>query len=214
MSAGRRIRPILGLDRFSSIDVLLRAWAIYNGLGSDPQRYPSPTPTLSDLKGQIDVFENAEQAAGARTVGAVAVRNLERSKLVGMLEGERFYVQSRCDMVPREEAIVMVTTAGMFVASWAAYTKAMLTARPGPAAGTVILDANVSQLVGAQSRRCLFHWQWTLDGGQTFIDAMPTLVGKTVIAQLPSNATVGFRVTTSHKGVLGEWTQLVTALVP
>jgi hypothetical protein len=98
-----------------------------------------------------------------------------------------------------------------------AYTKLLLVLRNGAEKGTVVCDANVGLLVGAGAKHPyaarFFGWEYTLDGGETFVTAPITAHGKTVLTGLPPLTVVGVRVNITILGVTSAWSDVATILV-
>ena len=207
-----RVRAILNIDPNRTASVLTTAHAVNNGMAADPKLFLAPVPPLATLEAQITTVDDAEQLAVTRAKGAIATRNLQRRILVGMLETERSYVQTLCD-TSQEKAIAIVEAAGMVVAKVPIRSDPVLKVTVGLQSGTMVLDANVTALVGKTGKKAFFNWQWTTDGGSTFHDAPSTPHGKTMIASLTPLTMVGFRVSVTTVNGPGEWSQVVTALV-
>lgn len=214
MSTFHRVRPILRLNRSSTADVLQRAYAVYQGLSS-AERFPDPSPSPGEIKDQTEALEQAEKNVKTGIKGATAIRNAARSKLVSTLDGARAYVQKLCDVASPPDATVLAQSAGMFVAAQPLPYKPILAVTPGPTSGSAALDANAGMLLGGRKGRVrVFHWQWTADGGKAFHDATATPFAKTVITDLPPLSTIGFRVRVAVAGGLGDWSQVVSVLIP
>jgi hypothetical protein len=184
-----------------------------SGMSADTTRFSAPNPPLATLQAQIVKVEDANKQARAHVHGAVRVRNLERNRLVSMLETECAYVKTLCDASP-EEASLIIQAAGLASAAFPTYEKPLLKVVRGAAPGTVKLAAAVSLLMGGRNRKSrFFNWQWTTDGGQTFHDAPSTSTSKTMIANLTPLTTVGFRVKITTAMGPGEWSPSVSILV-
>jgi predicted phage tail protein len=86
--------------------------------------------------------------------------------------------------------------------------KRAFAAKPGPTAGSAIVTA-----VNA-GERSAYEWQYSTDGGKTWVTAPSTIQGKTTIAGLPSGTTVQFRyLAVTPKGGQGDWSAAVSLLV-
>ena len=63
-------------------------------------------------------------------------------------------------------------------------------------------------------RKTFFNWQYTADGGKTFVTLPSTPRARTTVSGLTALSTYGFRVSvTNSDGVAGEWSQIVSFLV-
>ena len=68
-------------------------------------------------------------------------------------------------------------------------------------------------IVKAVDRRASYEWQYSLDGGKTWLQAPGTLKAQTVIGGLPVGATVAFRFRAITKKGEGDWSQAVSLVV-
>lgn len=209
-----RVRVALGASPKSTVSVTDAGHAIHNGMGKDLVLYAAPVPSLVVLAAQIVKVEVAEQLALTRAKGAAPARNVERALLFGMLETECAYVQTLCDAAPGpEQAISIVTGAGMSVARVPLHTDPILGVQLGTPSGSVDLDANAAELVGRTGKKAFFNWQFTTDGGKSFNNVPSTPHAKTEIGGLTPLTMVGFRVNvTTTKGTT-EWSQVVSILI-
>ena len=213
MTTPIRIRAALSIPKSKVPAVLTQAKAIYNGLGANTALFPSPNPSLAFLLGQIQALDTAQQATLTKTKGTAAVRNTKRDALVTSLESERMYVQSLCDANP-EQAVAIITAAGMAVAKLPVHDKPVLQAKPGSASGSVVLVANAGLLVGkGVSKKSTFNWQSSTDGGKTWNSAPSTPLASTEITGLPAMTVVSFRVAATVSKTTGAWSQVITLLV-
>ena len=114
-------------------------------------------------------------------------------------------------------AALIIQNAGLLVAGDTAHRKELLTLELGVQPGSVICDANVSLLVRAGGHKPRGHrflsWEYTLDGGTTFLSAGSTPGCKTVLENLPRLTVVGARVRLASRAGSGAWTDVVTILV-
>ena len=63
------------------------------------------------------------------------------------------------------------------------------------------------------SRRASYEWQYSTDGGKTWLDAPSTLRAKTTIVGLPPGTTVQFRSMSVTKAGESDWSQTIALLV-
>ena len=79
--------------------------------------------------------------------------------------------------------------------------------------GTVLIEAT-TLLLDSTTRRKMYNWEFTTDGGATYSPMPSTPIAKTSISGLTPLTTVGFRVSvTVGKQPRGEWSQMVSILV-
>lgn len=213
MNTPNRTRVVLKLSRKKAPGVLEKAKAIHNALDADKATFATPNPPLAVLLTQIQDLDTAQQATSTKAKGTVAVRNVKLEIVVTSLESERMYVQTLCDANP-EQAVAIGTRAAMAIARSPAHSKAMLQAKAGSQPGSVMLLANAGLLVGKRSsRRVVFNWQLSADGGKTWTGAPATPLASTEIQGLTPMTTYAFRVCATVSRVTGEWSQAVSILV-
>ena len=208
-----RLRAVLGLDKSNTLVLLAQAKAIHNALNANLTLFPALSPPLSTLAEQIDALDAAEQAVSTHTKGTAAVRDAKRDILIASLESIRAQVQVIADASP-EQAAIIITAAGMKIASSPAHAKPLLAAKLGKQAGSVRLRANASLLTaGKGSKKTSFNWQYSPDGGKTWISAASTPLATTIVEDLTPLTTYGFRVSVTDSDGPGEWSQAVNLLV-
>jgi hypothetical protein len=141
-----------------------------------------------------------------RAKGAVATRNEKRAALVSLLEQLRAYVQARADASPENGASI-IESAGMAVRKVATHAARTFTAKAGAVSGSVTLYAK------SVGDRAAYMWEYSTDGGKTWIATPVTLQAKTTISGLTPGATVQFRYQPVSKTGEGDWSQTVLLLV-
>ncbi|HEX3345261.1 MAG TPA: hypothetical protein VHS09_11845, partial [Polyangiaceae bacterium] len=161
---------------------------------------PALTAAVLDL-------QNAETVALSRTKGAVTVRNEKRTVLVGLLQQLRGYVQGVADATP-ENAASIIQSAGLAVRKVPTHAPRTFAARQGTVSGAAKIVA-----VSAGPRSS-YDWEYSIDGGKTWVAAPSTIQAKTSVAGLPAGTTVLFRYrAVTAKGGQGDWTQPTGLLV-
>ena len=94
------------------------------------------------------------------------------------------------------------------------YAKPILAAKQGPEAGAVILAANARALTGGSQRKHFFNWQYSADGGKTWVAMPSTPKAKTTLDGLTPLTTYELRVSvTTSDGTTGAWSQTFAFLV-
>jgi hypothetical protein len=169
--------------------------------------FPAPAPTLVAVATAIDELELAEKAALSRVKGAVATRNEKRAVLLGLLKQLRAYVQGIAD-ADATNGPGIIESAGLAVRKTATRQPRVFAAKPGPLSG-------VAKLVAASAGpRSSFEWEYSTDGGKTWIAAPATVQAKTEVPGLTPGATVQFRYrTVTPKAGQGDWSQAVQLLI-
>jgi hypothetical protein len=208
-----RYRAVFGVVLTKVDEVVDRATAMDIGMGSDTTTYAAPNPPLPAFKTLIANVTTAQGVVKTRAVGAAATRNVQLQLLIGGMESERLYIQTLADG-NTSNAIKIIQNAGLVVAAAPGGTKLMLMLRNGPQSGSVICDANVGLLVGTGAKHPyaarFFGWQYTTNGGTSFITAPTTANGKTLITGLTPLTLVGVRVNITILGVTSEWSDVAT----
>jgi hypothetical protein len=168
--------------------------------------FPTPAPTLAAVTAAIDALANAETTALTRAKGAAAVRNEKLTALVALLRQLVRYVQNVAD-VSAENGTSIIESAGMSVKKAAVRKPRVFGAATGPVSGSAKLVAPSS------GQRASYEWQYSVDGGKTWVVAPVTLQAKTTILGLTPGATVTFRYRGVTKTGEGDWSQLITFIV-
>lgn len=215
MATVNRARAKLKMNKRKTSSVLATAKGMCNAIEAHPAVFASPNPPIGAIRSQIVVVDDAETLVGTKVKGAAAARNVQRGILVGMMEAEVVYVQGVADKsATPDQAVSTVEAAGLSVAIVPQRTKAILAVKQGPTEGTVGLEAFAAKLAGNGKKKTFFNWQYTADGGNTFVNLPSTPKSKTTLANLEVLRTYGFRVSvTDSNGIAGPWSQVVTFLV-
>lgn len=187
-------------------DVILYATNIVQKITNNPS-FPTPTPTIAALTAAVSDLHTAETAALSRSKGAATVRNDKLATLVSLLQQLRGYAQSIADATP-ENGAAIIESAGLAVRKIAAHGKRAFAATPGALTGSAVVTAATA------GPRSSYEWQYSTDGGKTWVFAPATTQGKTAVAGLPSGTTVQFRyLAVTPKGGQGDWSPAVSLLV-
>jgi hypothetical protein len=173
------------------------AIGIVKGMTGNPS-FPSPTPPLATVTQAIDDLQAAETAALARAKGAVATRNEKRTALIQLLQQLRTHIQSVADAAP-ENAPSIIQSAGIAVKKTPVRPKRVFAAKPGAVSGTVKL------VTDSAARRASYEWEYSTDGGKTWVAMPSTLQTKTNLSGLTPGATVVFRYRALTKTGEGDW---------
>jgi cell pole-organizing protein PopZ len=181
------------------------AQSVVTAMTGNPS-YPSPAPTLAAVTAGITALQSAEALALARTKGAVEARNNKRADLVTLLQQLRGYIQTVAD-ADVETAATVIRSAGIAVRKAPARKARVFDAVQGAASGSAKL------LAASAGRRASYEWQYSTDGGKTWLIAPATLQAKTTVTGLTPGATVEFRYRAVTKTGEGNWSQTVQLIV-
>ncbi len=206
----------LGEKKTNVPRVIVRAQAMSSGFAAHTADYPALSPSLTAFNGLLLNLVSAQQLVPNRTVGVATARDVDRDLLWSAMKSECAYVQSLASASPAR-GLSLIENAGLVAVTRTLVTKALLALKLGAQPGTVLCNANLSLLVGTgtakpNQKRCLL-WQYTLDGGKTFVSAGSTPGCKILLTGLPSLTVVGVRVCLQNMDGIGAWSQVVTIVV-
>jgi hypothetical protein len=168
--------------------------------------FPTPTPPLATLSSAIGDLQVAQAAAIARTAGAATTRNEKRAALVMLLRQLRAYVQVVADATP-ENGPSIIQSAGLAVRKTPTKAARAFAATQGAVSGSAKITAVVA------ARRASYEWQYSLDGGKTWIAVAGTLKASTTVTGLPVGTAAQFRYRAITKAGEGDWSQAVVLVV-
>jgi hypothetical protein len=199
-------RPIATLNLPKKVPALLTyAQGIVNAVTGN-KSLPAPTPTLAAVQTAITELSTAETATLSRQKGAVIVRNEKRAVLVALLQQLRAYAQAIADATP-ENGGSIIASAGMALRRPIVRPARVFAAKPSGITGSVKLVAP------SAARRSSYEWEYSPDGGVTWVTAPPSLQATTVVTGLKAGTTVQFRYRPVVKTGGENWSQTVTLLV-
>ena len=187
-------------------DVILYANNIVQKMTNNPS-FPTPTPSIAVLTAAVSDLHSAETAALSRAKGSATVRNDKLTTLVSLLQQLGGYVQGVADATP-ENGAAIIESAGLPVRKIPAPAKRAFAVKPGALSG----QAKVTAV--SAGPRSSYEWQYSTDGGKTWVFAPATTQGKTTITGLPAGTTVQFRyLAVTPKGGQGDWSPALSLLV-
>lgn len=191
-------RPVLAL--------IALAKAIGAALAAHPGLFPSPVPSLAKLASDTTALDNAQAVVATRVKGSVEARNAARVTLVATLNALRAYVQTVCDADPAN-APTTAQNAGMSTRPPPSHNKPALSAKPNPkTSGSVDVSAKVTA-------KGSHEWQFSTDGGKTYVSCPPTTQAKTTITGLTPGSTVLVRHRAVTKTGPDNWGDPVSLVV-
>ena len=205
-----RILVILGLKKRNYPHLLARAWAIYNAFLAKPALFVTINVAL--LLTKIQALDTAQKAIATKALGTIPARNLAAAALTTSLETARALVQELVDAKP-DQATFIIESAAMLSSTVRTFTKAILAATQAQPGGLVHLVANVGVLTADIKGRVFFNWEYSIDGGKTWIAAPSTPHGDTSLAGLTPMVTYSFRTCVTARNNTTPWSQAVTLLV-
>ena len=186
-------------------DLISYATGVVHGMTSNPA-FPAPQPTLAALSAAVSDLQTAETVALTKAKGSATARNDKRAVLVSLLQQVRGYVQMVADATP-ENGATIIQSAGLPVRKMPTHSARVFTAKQGAVSGT----AKVYAVTAA--RRASYEWQYSTDGGKTWISAPATLQAKATFTGLAAGSTAMFRYKAVTKAGEGDWSQPAALLV-
>ena len=164
--------------------------------------FPSPTPKLATVSSDLDALEAAEVTAQSRAKGTAATRDLKKKAVDDDLMALKACVQAFVNQSSPESALAIIQSAGMSVRPYTARQKAVLAALMTQIPGQVELRAK------AVGKHAAYEWQYSADGGKTWIAIGTTTDADTTVSGLTVGTTYLFRFRATVKKTTGDWTQL------
>ena len=199
-------RSIVSLALPKTVPALITyAEQVVKAMTNNPS-FTTPSPALAVISRAIDDLQAAEAAALSRTKGAVQARNDKRNALVKLLETLKTYVQNVAD-TNNETAPTVIKSAGLAIRKSPTRKPHTFTVLEGAISGSVKISTP-----SAATRSC-YMWQYSADGGKTWVEVPATLQAKTTITGLPAGTTVQFRYRAVTKTGQGDWSAPVAFLV-
>ncbi len=199
-----RQRASLKLPR-SVLGVLAKARAIVAAMTGNPA-FPAPDPTLEEVQAAIDEAHDAQIVTYSRALGSVAGRDEKVNELVSLLQSLRAYVQKMAD-ANSEGAAAIIESAGLHVHKSTAYAKPRFHVEDGRVSGSVKVTAE------SVPGQVFYEWQYSVDGGQTWIDLPTTVRSKTIVSGLTPTRVVSFRYRSGTRKGTSDWSQTMAIMV-
>jgi len=168
--------------------------------------FPNPSPALAVFLQVIADLQTAQTAALARTKGTVITRDEKKVALATLLQQLKGYVQTIAD-ANVENGASIIASAGFAVRKSATRVPRVFAAKPGKVSGTAALVA------APAAKRSAYEWEYSTDGGKTWVVTPSTLPAKTTIVGLTPGATVVFRYRAVTKTGEGDWSQSVSLII-
>jgi hypothetical protein len=168
--------------------------------------FPTPSPTLAVITQAINDLQAAEAAAISRQKGAVQARNDKRTALVKLLELFKAYVQTVAD-ANNDTAPTVIKSAGLAVRKTPVRKPHTFEIKQGTTSGSVKIST-----VSAGPRSA-YDWQYSTDGGKTWLAMLSTVQAKTTLLGLTAGTTVMFRYRTITKTGVSDWVAPVSFFV-
>lgn len=210
----RRLRAVFGIDTEDVDKLVDLAIAIVAAMKKAQSTYSAPNPPLSVLESQIEDVVSLKPLVRNKTPGASATLRKKRLVLLGSLESERLYVQTLADAAPsQEDAMAIIQNAALKVGEAPVYARGALEIKQGQLSGSVDLAAHYRLLVDKPKGRRNFIWEYSTNGGQTWIRSATTPLANHTIANLPPLTVCEFRVALHDRNGQSAWSPVVSFIV-
>ena len=195
--------------------VVSRAKAMYAAIFTAIVLFPAPPVAAAAFLAMIDALGAAQAAITAQTKGLRAVRDVKLDDLWTAMWSLRTYVQALANALSHDDAVSLIEAAGLLVAGVAHPAKPVLQARLTTTPGLVELLANARILLGGKGRtkRTLFMWQISADGGQNWTSLPSTPYASTEVGGLKLMTEYRFRVAVVIAKTQGDWSQEIKILL-
>jgi len=199
-------RSIVVLKLPTRVQALITyAQGIVKALTGNPS-FPTVIPSLVTISAAIADLQTAETAALARTKGATVTRDEKKTALLQLLQQLKGTIQTAAD-ANVENGASIIASAGVAVKKTVVRSPRVFGAKPGAVTGTAKLVA------ASAGHRASYEWEYSTDGGKTWVTAPATLQAKTTVAGLTAGTSVQFRCRPVTKTGEGNWTQPVSLTV-
>jgi hypothetical protein len=199
-------RTLVSLKLPTQVTALITyAQGIVKAMTGNPA-YPNPLPTLAAVTTATNDLQAAHTASLTRAKGTAAVRNEKHAVLVTLLLHLKAYIQAQAD-ANAENATSIIESAGVGLRKPPTHHARVFAAKAGALSGTADLVA------APAGRRAAYEWEFSTDGGKTWLPAPPTLQAKTTVSGLPSGTTALFRYRSVTKTGASDWSAAVSLLV-
>jgi len=198
------ILVVLGLPRPVAA-LIIRMTAILDAMSANKTTFPSPPLAIALVTAHVAALSAAEAATKTKTVGTIQTRDAARKLVIEDANQLHGYVQQLANASPTEASII-AAAAAMTLRKNGAHPKSDLTVKQ-------TLSATVSVVAKSVKGARAHEWQYSTDGGKTWLSAPPTAKASTTINDLPTGTLVHFRQRVITKAGAGDWSPPVAIAV-
>jgi hypothetical protein len=199
------ITVVLGLPKSKAIaPTIVRVTAIADAIAANKARFTSPTPPLTQVTSDLSTLTSAETAFKNR-LGTRAARDAALTTVISNARQLRVYVQQVVSSNP-SQAETIAQNASMTLRKKGASSKSDLSVKQ-------IVSGSVKVVAKAVKGAKAHDWQYSTDGGKTWIDAGSTTKSSTTITGLVPGTTVSYRNRVLTTAGRSDWSQAVSAVV-
>jgi hypothetical protein len=195
---------VLGLPRAVAA-LIIRMNAILEAMTVAKLTFTTPPVAIATVSAHVAALSSAESATKTRAAGTKQARDAARKLVVEDANQLHAYVQQLANASPTEAATI-AAAAAMTLRKAGAHPKSDLAVKQG-VSGTVHVVAK--SVKGARSH----EWQYSVDGGKSWVSATPTTQASTTLSGLVPGTVLQVRHRTIVKGGPGDWCPTVTMSV-
>jgi energy-converting hydrogenase Eha subunit A len=206
----KRVAVALNMRKYMQIGSLIaKAKLIRQSMKSNAW-FPAPPVALADnaqFDTDIKALDAAEITALTRAIGAVQTRDDKKAIVLNDLHLLQAYVQSVADANPKNAETIIISS-GLDAKHSSVHNKEAIAVKPKKGeSGTMAVS--VKKVEGTLANL----WEYSADGGVTWIDMDATSQGKTTITGLAP----GSKIIVRHRPILrkgkGEWISSAATIV-
>jgi hypothetical protein len=198
------ILVVLGLPKPVAA-LIIRMNAILSAMLANAKVFPNPPLALATVQTHVDALGTTEAATKTKAVGTTEARDAARKLAIEDFNQLHGYVQQLANATP-DQAATIAAAAAMTLRKKGVHPVHDLTVKQ-TVSGTVLAVAK--NVKGARAH----EWQYSLDGGKSWLSAQTTAKASTSITGI----TPGVLVQVRHRSIMtagpGDWSSAVTLAV-
>ena len=198
------ILVVLGLPS-PVMALIARMNAILEAMLANKTVFPSPPVAIALAQSHVVALNDAETATKTKTPGSIAIRDAAQLLVIQDAKQLHGYVQQLANASP-DQAATLAANAAMKLRKTAVRPVHDLTVKQ-TASGTILVHAG--NVAGAKAH----EWQYSLDGGKSWVSAPPSTKATTTITGFTTGAVVQVRHRSIVKGGPGDWSSVSTIAV-
>jgi hypothetical protein len=195
---------VLGLPR-PVAPLIIRMNEILEAMLANKSEFPSPPVAIALAQSHVTALSSAETATKTKAPGTIPTRDAAQKLVIEDANQLHGYVQQLANASP-DQAANIAAAAAMKLRKAATRQVHDLTVKQ-TASGTIL--ATAGNVKGAKAH----EWQYSLDGGKSWVSAPPTTKASTSITGLTSGVLVQVRHRSIVKGGPGDWSSVSTIAV-
>ncbi len=204
-SSSITIQGKLGFDKgLKDADFLINAQAIFDALTVNISGfYTPPFVDMPKFQGCLKDFTNAIKNSKQRLLDSAAQKKTAKTNLYGVLKDALAYVNSLA--WDNLDAAAIITGAKMVVKANKTSKKQDFKVKQGLTTGEALI-ISLALMLDGKYLKATYYWQYSLDGGVTWIDIPQTSRANTTLIGMPAGVPAKFRKRTySAKTGLSKW---------